>query len=281
MGRWGRALVYSISSVLVVAIAYSRVYLGAHWFSDVVAGLLFGAVMAMAFAIAIEAIPPRRIRPVGLFGASLIAFIIAGTAHVALGYRSAEERYAPPQRLVFEGLGLWSATGWKNLPVRRVDLVGRTGEVFVAQLNGSLDSLRLALSTAGWSETPKWSWRGALPYLNPSATLSELPPRPALHEGLQAKFTAVRTLANEQGDRLVLRAFKTNLMVKSRDRAQPVYLISITREFLRHGLNLYAVPSGSFAAPAEISDALTAFSTSRHLHQLNANPEPALYMTVP
>ena len=35
-------------------IAYSRVYLGAHWLSDVLAGLLFGTVMMAAFGVAIE-----------------------------------------------------------------------------------------------------------------------------------------------------------------------------------------------------------------------------------
>ena len=85
MGRWGRALVYAICAVLVVMIAYSRVYLGAHWLSDVVAGLLFGTVMMAAFGVAIEAIPPRRIKPVGLFASALGVFVLVGGLHVATG----------------------------------------------------------------------------------------------------------------------------------------------------------------------------------------------------
>ncbi|HLF21603.1 MAG TPA: bifunctional DedA family/phosphatase PAP2 family protein, partial [Aestuariivirga sp.] len=53
MGRWGRAVVYATCGVAVIAIAYSRVYLGAHWLSDVAGGMLFGAVMTAAFAVAI------------------------------------------------------------------------------------------------------------------------------------------------------------------------------------------------------------------------------------
>ena len=71
MGRWGRALVYGVCASAVVSIGYSRVYLGAHWLSDVFAGLLFGTVIAAAFGVAVEAIPPRRIKPLGLFGAAL------------------------------------------------------------------------------------------------------------------------------------------------------------------------------------------------------------------
>ena len=249
MGRWGRALVYAICGILVVAIAYSRVYLGAHWLSDVVAGLLFGTIMAAAYGVAIEAIPPRRIRPVGLFGAALIAFVVAGVFHVSTGYVAAEQTYAPPQTQVSVLEAEWQDKDWQRLPRRRIDLAGRPGELFIAQFAGSLEALGATLATAGWTETPKWTWRSSLPYLNPHAPLADLPPRPALHEGLKAKLTLIRE-SGADGQRRVLRVYKSGLAAAEK----PVYLVSLTREALRHGLYLYAMPSPVPATDADKAD---------------------------
>jgi hypothetical protein len=208
--------------------------------------------------------------------------MLAGSAHVSMGYVAAEERYAPPQVTITESFGQWRADGYKRLPLRRIDLVGRSGEAFAAQMNGSIDALRLSLSAMGWSETPKWSWSGALPYLNPSAALAELPPRPALHEGLQAKFTAIRAIDGSPNARLVLRAFKTNRMASMRDKVRPIYLISITREILRHGFNLYAVPSGVAADAAEIEAIRAGLDSAGLLHRVQpVEGNAVLYFTQP
>ncbi len=254
MGRWGRAVVYATCAVLVVAIAYSRLYLGAHWLSDVLAGLLFGVVMMAAFGVAIEAIPPRRIKPLGLFATALVVFIAAGGLHVATGFGRASEMYAMPERQILVPVAQWVDTDWAKLPARRIDLAGRPEEDFIAQFAGELEPLAKQLEAAGWTTTPVWTWRESLPYLNPNASLPDLAPRPSLHEGLKARLTLTRTAAGEQNGREVLRIYKTGLAAAEGDTYKPIYLVSLTREVMSNGFDLYSIPSQRAASEADVEE---------------------------
>lgn len=254
MGRWGRAVVYAVCGVLVVAIAYSRVYLGAHWFSDVLAGLVFGVVMMAAFGVAIEAIPPRRIKPLGLFATALLAFLLAGAVHVATGFGKATEMYAMPERQILVPVAQWVEKDWELLPARRIDFAGKPEESFVAQFAGNLDQLSAQLQSSGWMVSPTWTWRESLPYLNPNASLPELPPRPALHEGLKARLTLIRTAPGDNEAREVIRVYKTGLAAAEGNSYKPIYLVSLTREVKRSGFDLYAIPSQRPASDADVED---------------------------
>jgi undecaprenyl-diphosphatase len=224
------------------------------------AGLLFGTVMMAAFGVAIEAIPPRRIKPVGLFAAALGVFVLAGGLHVATGLARAHEFYAMPQRQVLLPVAQWVETGWETLPTRRIDLAGRPEEYFIAQYAGEPDVLAKALEGQGWSVVPAWGWRESLPYLNPNASLAELPPRPALHEGLKAKLTLIRKPDSSPDTREVLRLYKTGLAAAEGSLYKPIYLVSLTREVRSHGFNLYAIPALSPASAGDVAGLRTALS---------------------
>ncbi|MCA3555167.1 bifunctional DedA family/phosphatase PAP2 family protein [Aestuariivirga sp.] len=254
MGRWGRALVYATCAILAVAIAYSRLYLGAHWLSDVLAGLTFGVVMMAAFGVAIEAIPPRRIKPHGLFATALVVFLGAGALHVATGFTRASEMYAVQDPLTLVPVAQWIDKDWEKLPARRIDLAGKPEESFIAQFAGNLDLLAAQLEAGGWSATPEWTWGQSLPYLNPNAALPDLAPRPALHEGLKAKLTLTRAAAGDGEGREVIRIYKTGLAATEGTAYKPIYLVSLTREVRTHGFDLYAIPSPRPASAADIAD---------------------------
>jgi membrane protein DedA with SNARE-associated domain/membrane-associated phospholipid phosphatase len=238
MNRWSRSLVYAAVGLFAIAIAYSRVYLGVHWTSDVVGGLLFGVILVAAFGVAIEAIPPRRIQPYGLLAVALTAFVIAGSFHVNEGVERAELAYAPLENTYSITDTQWKATEWQRLPDHRIDLVGKSEEPFNFQWAGSLDALQSNLESHQWSFSAKWTWRNTFSYLDPNALLATVAPRPALHEGLKAKLTMILPLPNETNRRLVLRAFKTSAIAD----AKPVFLISLTQESLRKTMHTYAVP---------------------------------------
>jgi membrane protein DedA with SNARE-associated domain/membrane-associated phospholipid phosphatase len=248
---WGKAVVFAALGIAVIAIAYSRIYLGAHWMSDVLGGFLFGAVMIAAFGIAIEAVPSRRIMPLGLTVATLLAFALAGSIHISRDYPGNADIYAPREAVILYDREQWEQGSWASLPRQRIDLAGRSEEPFSVQWAGDLSPLTEALGKEGWTEEGKWSWRLGLGYLDPQRSLADLTPRPALHRGRLADITWTKPVAGSQDQRLVLRAWKTDVMIGRAEKTYPVYLVSIMRERLRRGFNLYAVPSTLPAEPAE------------------------------
>jgi len=143
---------------------------------------------------------------------------------------------------------------WQKLPARRIDLAGRPEESFIAQFAGNLDLLAARLEAGGWTVTPVWTWRQSLPYLNPNATLPDLAPRPALHEGLKARLTLTRTAPGDSDGREVIRIYKTGLAATEGGSYRPIYLVSLTREVKSHGFDLYAIPSQRPASEADIAE---------------------------
>jgi undecaprenyl-diphosphatase len=252
---WGKAVVFAAAGIAVVAIAYSRIYLGAHWMSDVLGGFLFGAVMIAAFGIAIEAAPTRRIMPLGLAIVTLAAFAIAGSVHISRDYAANADIYTPREAVVLYDHDQWLAGSWMGLARRRIDLAGRNEENFSLQWAGDISPLDEALARDGWNEEGKWSWTLGLAYLDPQRSLDELTPRPALHRGRVADITWTKPIASVPDQRLVLRAWKTDVMISKADRTYPVYVASLMRERLRRGFNLYAVPSPVYPQRSEL-DAL-------------------------
>ena len=251
MGRWGQALVYAACGIAIIAIAYSRIYLGAHWLSDVLAGFLFGAVMTAAFGIAIETVPPRRIMPLGLTAASLLAFVGVGFAHVDRSFDFNLERYAVQSPVIQYDLAQWQSGGWASVPPRRIDLRGRIEEPFIAQWAGDTAQLSSALQKDGWTLVEPWKWQQAMLYLDPSRPLDEMPPRPALHEGRQADLTFTKDAAEPTGQRQVLRVWRTGFQVADGVSNQRIHTVSLTRDRLRKAWSLYAIPSPVPAQPDE------------------------------
>jgi undecaprenyl-diphosphatase len=254
MNRWSRSLVYAACGVIVITIAYSRIYLGVHWLSDVLGGVVFGGIMVAAFGVAIEAIPPRRIKPLGLLGVTFIVYMAAGALNISSNLDGAEKFYAAPERSYSMVPTEWESTAWLDLRARRIDLAGRPEEKFVIQWAGSLEELQKILESQGWVHSPKWTWRDSIPYLDPNAVLESVAPRPALHEGLKAKLTMIHALNGEPNRRLVMRAYKTHANLKSANAATPIFLISLTQESLRKSLRAYVVPTLVSASVQQVEE---------------------------
>jgi membrane protein DedA with SNARE-associated domain/membrane-associated phospholipid phosphatase len=252
MGRWSKALVASLCGLLVIAIAFSRVYLNADWLSDVVGGVLLAALLSGLFGMAIEAMPSRRVRPLGLIGFASLAGIIAGYAQIELHHEEMIAAFSPVSRTQIVDETTWAADPWRNLPRQRIDLAGQPEERFVAQWKGGLEQLETALKAKGWIAEHVWTWKDSMAYLDTEAKLQALPPRPLLHQGLKARLTMEKTSTDGSG-RDVVRVYKSATEVQGPTSTEPIFLISLTSEVPRKRLLLLSVPSTQFANQAEVT----------------------------
>jgi undecaprenyl-diphosphatase len=276
MGRWSRAVVAAACGCLVTAIAFSRVYLGADWLSDVLGGALLAAVLSAVFGMVIEAIPSRRIRPLGLVGLAALVLIVTGTVHIERDFERRLAEFAPPVRLQTFDKTSWSSGAWKTLSPRRVDLAGQPEEVFAAQWVGDIESLASSLEVAGWLKTSDWGWKDSLSYIDSNVGLDGLLPRPLLHQGLRSKLTLIKPGPGEA--RQVLRVFGSTAEVADGEAGRRVYLLSLTMEVLSKRFLLLSLPSTRPAASVEVSALLKDLKSAPNavlLAQTSEGNEPA------
>ncbi len=242
MGRWSKAIVIAVCSSVAIAVAFSRVYLGVHWFSDVVGGLLIALIIVTLYGVALEAFPVRRLRPIAFLCSMVAVLGLYSAYHLHEKFDRNIKLYTPADLTKTLSQADWLADKWRELAPRRVDLAGTPEEKFVAQWEGSTAPLRKFGVEKGWQWLPRWQWHDSLNYLDDKIALDKLPPRPLLHEGLPALLTAIIPDASANGTRLVLRAYRSNAKISGPAGDQPVLLISLTRERLHSQKLLFAIP---------------------------------------
>ncbi len=232
--RW---LPYSLAALIVAAVALSRLYLGVHWLTDILASITLGTAWIAFLGIAYH----RHVEPISrraLLLGSLMFLIIPTGVYALSAHENRFNSYQAEPEVVTLPLSNWQQSVDKRLPGYRNDIRGRNDHPLNVVIAGQPDCLAKALSPGGWQKAELLDWHNLLRLLSSRAPLQDLPVTPQVHDGKHETFALERIV--DKNSRTLLRLWPTTVQLGT--EGIPVYVGVVSRQQRSEMLNLITIP---------------------------------------
>lgn len=234
-----RLPIFAAVASFAMLIAFSRLYLGAHWFSDVVGSLAFATawvtVLGLAYVRHYEKPFDRR----KLAAVACCALALVGGFNVVRKHSSDARRYAVRYETPSIAAADWWAGAWQRLPAYRIDLAGEDEEPLTFQWAGTVEGLKNRLLLSGWQEPEPWTPSSTLAWLV-TADPQKLPVIPSLEAGRTPSLTLIRVSDGDAHSRVVLRVWPADHNLRN-GISQSLWVGSVVEEWISRPLSFVSI----------------------------------------
>ena len=232
---------YLVTGIATALVGFARLYLGAHWLSDIIGGVLLGAIWVLLIGIAYRRHSERSfwMRPLGwtFYGTFLLAACWVGP-------RSAPQtlaRFEPPPPARTLATATWEARG-----------VGDPRQRFDLEIAGELAPLRARLEARGWRVQPAADWVAVLGLLDDDVAPAQRPVLPLALDAHPERLLLRRAAPTDPHRIEVLRLWPAPARL---DDGTPLWVARYDTMQLRRRLrllNLWKPDPPAHALPADL-----------------------------
>lgn len=264
--RW---ISWSLSILLILTIAFSRLYLGIHWFTDIIGSLTLGtACVALGTLIyrRVE-LTPVRLKDVLIPG--FLVWFITFSFYATFIYPNEQKKLIRH----WETYALVQDAWWKGQELHndlyRAGAFKRQATLFDVQWLGSLSSVKTVLQKAGFEPIPKLSFKTAPFLLASEPAYNIFPIMPKFHRDRLPMLTVAKSLSHNK--RLVLQLWQSDYQ---NEKQVPLWVGTLRLEETSHPLPLMTFYLESSFSGDILDQLIQAVSTNPKIrfHVLTIDP---------
>jgi undecaprenyl-diphosphatase len=231
--RW---LPYSCAGAVIIPVTLSRLYLGAHWFSDIMAGLSLGIFWVALIGIAYDRHPAPRLPVRRLLLVTLLATTLATGWQARHDADNKQRYFAAQSELLRITRDTWRNSEWRALPVYRIDLEGSDEQPLNFQWAGTLDALQQVLHAKGWHTAAELTPLTAMNWLAPAPDIDTLPVLPEVNDGQHQQLLLIAPHDSTSRQLTVLRLWPSNRELLG--NRNPVWVGKVSHQYMEDTLPL-------------------------------------------
>src|SRR3990167_6820033 len=208
--RW---MIYTPAAIISFLVGISRVYLGAHWFTDVLAAWLLSASLLMLIILSFHRQYEKHI---SLLGISIVCLLTLSVSYSWFYYHHVTQSKINFAQLDWPTKEIELKTWWakdESIPETRVSLFGFPSQNINIQRVGNLAKIKNSLLKEGWTLPPPRDWISTIHRISDISSSQYLPLVAPQYLDKQPKLVLVKQLGN--GKKLfVIRLWESSRLIK-------------------------------------------------------------------
>lgn len=219
--RW---LIYTPAVLCAFVVGISRLYLGAHWFTDVLAGWFLGGASLMLVILSYRR---QYEKSISMLQVTAVCSISLALTYSVFYIRNVDQLKMAYAQAPWPSAGIAMKEWWaKNelIPHLHVSLFGFPSQPINIEWVGSLDSIRNTLLKEGWEEPPKRDWISTLHRVSDIKSGEYLPLVSPQYLDKRPVLILSRTI-NGSKKLIVIRLWESSRIIK--DNEQPLWVGTI------------------------------------------------------